>query len=352
MRFSYIFLLLLFNSILYAQKVNTNWVFKNHQEGYNLYRIPAVIITNSGKVIAFCEGRKTLFDGGDIDIVMKTSDDHGKSWSALKVIWNDSKNTCGNPSPIYNKITGELLIIACKNNDSVFVLRSKDEGITWQTPYNITTSVKLNNWKWYATGPVHAIQLANSTYKNRIVVPCNHTTDSSDKHISHCIYSDDHGFTWHLGTSVTAINTDECTIAELSDGSLLLNMRNNDRTLPNRKISKSTDGGQTWTHPIYDSFLIEPNCQASLLTYSLVTNCLLFSNPKHISQRKNLTLSISYDNGNTWQKQVFIHSKKSAYSDLCELKTGDILCLFEQGKILPYGGISFSIISKTLINYY
>ena len=349
MHFSYIFLLFFFNSILFAQNVNTNWVFKNHREGYNLYRIPAVIITNSGKVIAFCEGRKTLFDGGNIDLVMKSSNDNGKTWSALQVIWNDANNTCGNPSPVYNKLTGEILIIASKNNDSVFVLRSNDEGITWQTPFNITNSVKLINWKWYATGPVHAIQLENSIYKNRIIVPCNHSIIKNNTHVSHTIYSDDNGFTWHLGNSVTAINTDECTIIELVDGNLLLNMRNTDRTLPNRKICKSIDGGQTWTNPIFDSFLIDPVCQGALLNYSFVPNCLLFSNPNHISLRKNLRLSISYDNGNSWTNHVLIHSKKSAYSDLCELKDGDVFCLFEQGKILPYGGISYAIILKSSI---
>jgi len=127
-------------------------VFRNHKDGYNVFRIPAVIGTAGGKLLAFCEGRKNLFDNGDIDLVMKTSADNGKTWSKLKVIWDSGKNTCGNPSPVFDKITGDVILTATLNNDKVFVLRSGDQGITWDVPVEITASVKQADWKWYATG--------------------------------------------------------------------------------------------------------------------------------------------------------------------------------------------------------
>ena len=126
-------------------------------------------------------------------------------------------------------------------------------------------------------------------------------------------------------------------------------MRNNDRALPNRKVCMSMDGGLTWTNPVYDSTLIEPVCQGSLLRYSLSPDLLLFSNPKHNTKRKNLTLSVSKDSGNTWQKQITINAKKSAYNDLVVLPTGDVLCLFETGKILPYARIAATIIKQSAI---
>ncbi len=335
--------------LLKANPSNLQDVFKNHRDGYNVFRIPTVIVAKSGKVLAICEGRKNIMDSGNIDLVMKSSADNGKTWSSLKVIWDNGNQTCGNPSPVFDKITGDVIVVATLNNNKVFVLRSTDEGNNWEKPVDITSSVKLPNWKWYASGPVHAIQLEQNTYKNRLIVPCNHTIAGIDKHISHTIYSDDNGKTWQLGGSVSNEKTDECTVAELANGNLLLNMRNGERNLPNRKTSMSNNGGATWTTPIFDSALVDPICQGSLLRYSFSPDIILFSNPKHKKKRKNLTLSISNNNGETWKKQITIYAKKSAYNDMVILNNGDILCIFETGKILPYAGISATIIKQTVI---
>ncbi len=288
-------------------------------------------------------------DHGNIDLVMKTSTDNGNSWSSLKIIWNDGNNTCGNPTPVQDRLTGDILLIATLNNDKIFLLRSHDEGMNWEKPVDITSTVKPENWKWYASGPVHAIQLQQGRYKNRIVVPCNHTLAGIDKHISHVIYSDDHGLSWQLGGSASLVKTDECTVVELSDYTLLLNMRNSDRSLPNRKTSISNDGGLSWSIPKFDSTLIEPVCQGSLLRYSYSPSLLLFANPKHETKRQNLTLSISKDDGKTWTRQITIHAKKAAYNDLTLLHNGNILCVFETGKILPYSGICATTIQQSAI---
>lgn len=93
-----------------------------------MFRIPTIIKTSSGKLLAFCEGRKSLFDHGSIDLVMKTSKDNGSSWTPLKVVWTNRPNTCGNPSPVLDTISGDIIIVATLTNDKVFVLRSKDDG--------------------------------------------------------------------------------------------------------------------------------------------------------------------------------------------------------------------------------
>jgi sialidase-1 len=340
---------LLLSCILFLSSAKASGLqalFQNHKDGYPVFRIPTVIATGNGKLLAFCEGRRSIMDHGNIDLVMKSSTDNGKTWGSLQVIWDKGNNTCGNPTPVFDRVTGEVLVVATLNNDQVFVLRSKDEGSSWEDPVDITGAVKLPNWKWYATGPVHAIQLTHSPYENRLVVPCNHTLAGAEYHVSHTIYSDDHGITWQLGGSVNTEKTDECTVAELANGNLILNMRNNDRELPNRKISLSNDGGVTWSAPQFERTLIEPICQGALLRYSLSPEVLLFSNPKHKKKRKNLTLSISNDEGKTWTQPITIFAKKAAYSDLVVLGNGDVLCLFETGKILPYGGIQTTIIQR------
>ena len=122
-----------------------------------------------------------------------------------------------------------------------------------------------------------------------------------------------------------------------------------DRPLPNRKISRSPNGGISWSTPVFDSVLIEPVCQGALLRYSFQPDVLLFSNPQHTKQRKNLTLRVSYDGAKTWSKQLSIFKHKSAYNDIVQLANGDVLCLFETGVILPYSGIAVKRIAADLI---
>lgn len=331
-----------------TSKQHKTWLFKNNKDGYNVFRIPAIVKTKSGKLLAFCEGRKNLFDGGNIDLVMKSSNDNGNTWSAIKVIWNDGNNTCGNPSPVVDEQTGNIILLATLNNNKVYVLTSADEGESWKTPIDITNDVKPANWQWYATGPVHAIQMQSKAYPNRIVVPCNHTVKDSGKHITHVIYSDD-AIHWKLGGSVPTLQTDESTVAALNNGQLLINMRSNDRKLPNRKVSISSNGGVSWTTAIYDTTLIEPICQGALLRYTPEPSLLLFSNPKHTKRRKNLSLQISNDEGKSWHKQVSIHKGKSAYNDIVVLPNNDVLCIFETGKGLPYAGIAIKVIEASKI---
>ncbi len=306
-----------------------------------MYRIPALVVAPNGNLLAFCEGRQSLRDHGNVDLVIKTSTDSGKTWSALQVLWNLGNNTCGNPCPVVNRLNGEIIVLATLNNDSVFMLRSADNGKTWQTPVNLTSAVKQADWDWYATGPVHAIQLSRSNYNNRLVVPCNHTVKNVGRHISHIIYSDDNGVTWHIGGSSGEEHTDECTVAELSNGQLLLNMRTRNRSLPNRRISYSSDGGLHWTAPVYDSTLVEPICQGTLLAHPSIPGLLLFTNPAHPKGRKNLTLRISYNNGTNWPVKLLVQAGPSAYSDLGITAKQQAVIIYETGWFWPYGGIAF-----------
>jgi sialidase-1 len=341
-------LLLLFVFVWIAQTnyAQTTYLFKNHKEGYNMYRIPTIVITKGGKLLAFCEGRNNLFDGGDIDLVMKTSTDSGKTWGPLKVIWNDGKNTCGNPVPIVDALTGDVVLVASLNNQKVVVLRSIDEGQTWGMPQDITAAVKSTNWDWYATGPVHGIQLQDSAYKNRMVVPCNHTIQGQGKHIAHIIYSDDAGKSWQVGGAVPDDKTDECTAVELDNGNLLLNMRNNGGEHC-RKTSISTDGGQTWGNVICTTTLPEPVCQGAMLRYK--KGLFLFTNPAHSRKRKNLSLYTS-TNGINWVLRTVICRGKSAYSDMVALPNGKLLCIYETGKLWPYSGVVYTVIGRSVFS--
>ena len=338
-----------------------NYVFKSGTNGYNTFRIPSIIKTKSGALLAFAEGRKNnASDSGDIDLVLRRSENNGKTWGDLIVIRDDGDNVCGNPSPVLDNKTGNIFLLSTWNlgrdtermiiNETsedtrrIYVMSSGDDGNSWSEPTEITKDVKKDNWTWYATGPVHGIQIQNGSHKGRMIIPCDHIESKSKKYYSHIIFSDDGGNSWEIGGITPQDYVNECTVVEINKGKLLLNMRNYDRTQENRKISVSDDGGITWGNIYSDETLIEPICQASLLRYSFsgkYKKHLMFLNPSDKKKRINMTLKLSSDYGKTWNSKLVLHTGPSAYSDLTRLNGDGIGCLFEAGVSSPYEGIVF-----------
>jgi sialidase-1 len=326
--------------------------FAGGKDGYHTYRIPALAVTKRGTVLAICEGRKNSWgDSGDIDLVMKRSTDDGKTWSELKLIWDDAENTCGNPCVVADQETGSIFllstwnrgddhegeIIAQKSKDTrrVFVLRSDDDGITWSKPQQITDAVKKPNWTWYATGPGGGIQLENGEHKGRLVIPCDHIEAGTKHYYSHVIYSDDHGSTWKLGGRTPEHQVNECEVVELSSGAMMLNMRNYNSAKRARQTAISRDGGLTWSDQKHDATLIEPICQAAILRHRWPSaqqpGVVLFSNPASTQGRVQMTLRASFDDGKSWPASHVLYPGPSGYSDLAKLRNEKIACLFEAG---------------------
>jgi sialidase-1 len=335
-----------------AEKIARVSVFAAGEGGYNTYRIPSLIVTAKGTLLAFCEGRKTgRGDAGDIDLVLRRSFDGGKTWQPTQVVWDDAANTCGNPCPVVDASTGTVWLLLTHNlgtdteakivggtgqgSRTVWVSKSTDDGATWAKPVEITKDVKKPDWTWYATGPGVGIQLKTG----RLVIPCDNKADKGKVRQSHVIYSDDHGATWKLG-GVAGPQCNESQVAELDDGTLVLNMRTymaNNRRL----VSRSTDGGLTWSKPAEDAALIEPVCQASLVRAPGVKNGLLFSNPAS-TKRENLTVKLSRDGGQTWPAAAVLHPGPAAYSCLAVLPGGAVGCLYECGDKSAYETITFA----------
>lgn len=344
-----------------------DYIFTGGEDGYACYRIPAVIVVPNGDVLAFAEGRKDgCSDTGNIDLIFKRSTDQGRTWGSLQLLWSKDGYTVGNPAPVVDHQTGEVFLLATHNLGTdreqdiiaqtsedtrrIFILSSTDSGHTWSEPLEITQDVKKPNWTWYATGPGSGIQLVNGPRKGRLMVACDHIEASTKHYYSHVIYSDDHGKTWDIGGITPQHQVNESEVAELSDGRLLLNMRNYTPSERYRKISHSGDGGMTWTDLVADSTLIEPICQASLQRYSFADegeNILLFSNPASQTKRERMTLRASFDDGVTWPSSLVIHESMSAYSDIVRLTDDMIGLLYEAGPDHEhsYYGIAFERIS-------
>jgi sialidase-1 len=340
-----------------AAEIEHVQVFSAGKDGYHTYRIPAMVVTPKGAVLAFAEGRKQgAGDAGDIDLLVKRSDDGGRTFSAAQTVWDDGANTCGNPSPVVDRRTGTLWLLMTHNpgdarekditagkagaTRTVWVTRSDDDGRTWAKPTEITAAVKNPEWTWYATGPGAGIQTAGG----RLVVPCDHKRPG-DQGYAHVIYSDDAGKTWQLGGSAGP-NTNESRVVELSDGRLMLNMRNygvKDAAKRGRAIAISGDRGQTWSEVSHDPVLIEPVCQASLVRGPMVDGrpTFLFANPAS-AKREKLTVRLSPDDCRTWPRSRELYAGPAAYSDVAVLGDGTILCLYERGVRSAYQEITLA----------
>ena len=329
-----------------------NPVFIGGAGGYHTYRIPALVVTTKGTLLAFCEGRKLgRGDAGDVDLVLQRSRDGGKTWLDQQVVWDDGANTCGNPCPVVDAQTGIVWLLMTHNlgqdteakivdgtsqaTRTVWVTHSTDEGATWAKPTDITPAVKPRDWTWYATGPGIGIQLQSG----RLVVPCDNKVAGTKAQQSHVIYSDDRGQTWKLG-GVVGPNCNESQLVERSDGSLLLNMRGY-RANNRRLAAVSNDGGKTFSKPKEDPTLIEPVCQASILRYPGAAGLVLFSNPAS-TKREKLTVRLSDDDGKSWQWARALWEGPAAYSCLAVLPDGTLGCLYERGEKGPYDTIALA----------
>jgi sialidase-1 len=309
-------------------------IYVSGMDEVNIYRIPSLIVTQKGVILAFCEARK----GGDkspTDLVLKRSLNNGKTWEIMRTVLSGEGGAIMNPTPIVDRRDGTIWMVCnfiyrSRKIDQLWVLKSMDEGLTWSKPIDITSMVGSIH-----CGPGIGIQLQSG----RFVIP-GRSQDNRGQAL--VIYSDDHGGTWKAGAGV-APKTNESQVVELADGSLMLNMRST-RGKRCRYVAISRDGGTSWDEHYDDEALIEPVCQGSIIRLTqtnggLGRNRLLFSNPASNKGRKNGTIKLSYDEGKTWPIARTLYPGGYAYSCLTTLPDGTIACLSEHD---GYKNITFS----------
>lgn len=344
-------------------------LFEAGKGGYAQYRIPGVVVTKAGTVLAYCEARKTSSDWATIDILVRRGTDRGKTWAepvkiaevkgpkernpvaVAKKIGKPDDVTYNNPVMVADK-DGAVHLLFCLEYMRCFYSRSTDEGKTWSAPAEITASAfeplkKAHDWKVIATGPGHGIQLKGG----RLVVPVWLSLGTGGSghgdSVTATIYSDDGGKTWKPGEVAVPhkgdfISPNEAAVCELADGSVLLNARSPSKA-NRRLVTVSADGATKWSKPAFDDALPEPVCMGSLLSVP-GTKLVLFSNPDNLEKagtktppmpgagrdRKNLTVRLSDDAGRTWIAKKAIESGFSAYSDLALAKDGSVLLFYER----------------------
>ena len=328
-------------------------VFCKDTDGVCQYRIPALLTTNKGTLLAVSDAR--VHKPGDapnkINLAMKRSSDGGRSWSAMKYIaqFGEGEAAC-DPCMLVDRDTGRIWLVydyavPCPGQPhdrsmKFHLIRSDDEGETWSAPLDLTATLVRPEWRTIQAAPGRGIQLRNGT----LVFPI-YTLQQDLTFRCHLLRSADHGGAWNIGSPVGE-NRSEPQIVELLDGSIKINMRQA-KAKGCRSVAVTHDVGETWSVPQDDRALVDPGCQACIhrLTDSRDgddKSRLLFSNAAHPTTRLNMTLRLSYDEGKTWPVSRLLHTERSMYSCLTTLPDRTIGLLYEKDLNIAFARITLA----------
>ncbi|MFJ8629833.1 exo-alpha-sialidase [Streptomyces sp. NPDC093568] len=348
-------------------------LFKASQDpGYACFRIPAIVKSKDGTLLAFAEGRVlNCGDAADIDIVLKRSTDGGRTWGPLQVVNEGNGDTHGNPAPIVDRETGRILLAETYNtgrtdsgscsvpcNRTPYLQYSDDDGRTWSKPRDLSDRILPANWNsWYATGPVHGIQLTKGKHAGRLVFGVNtETWDGSRVTANHAalIVSDDGGDNWRIGATdswpISATDgtfrqkPSEVTLTERADGKIIISGREQDGTdLGHRSQTYSSDGGDSFTGPFHDMpDLYTPQVQGATLRLG---NRILLSAPGDPDRRRTMMIRSSYDGGDTWEsvdRGKVVTTDWSGYSDMVDIDASTVGLMYEGGTVDARDEIRFA----------
>ena len=329
------------NAAAAASQTHTYSVlFNGGSEGYHSYRIPSIVRTNAGTLLAFAEGRMdNPKDYGNINLVYKRSTNNGTTWSALGEVVGVGPGTWGNPTAVVDRNTGRVWLFMSWNDDThnqggtdgyepinswgerrVYMSWSDNDGVSWAPQVDMTNTLLPPGYTWDGMGPGVGLQTSEA-HAGRLIIPAANRN----------IYSDDHGATWHY--QLIPGGSGEATIIERIGGTLMRNDRPGTaqfNTAKRRWISTGTiEGGFGAWYP--DNTLLDPKCEGSVLRYTGEPSRIMFLNPGSTERRCKMRVRISYDEGVTWPISRRTHDwltddetcdqGKGGYSSMC--KTAD-----------------------------
>jgi sialidase-1 len=366
-------------------------IFKAGQDpGYACFRIPAIVKSTHGTLLAFAEGRVTSCgDAGDIDVVLKRSTDGGKTWGPVQVLNRGEGDSHDQPTPIVDARTGQIILVTNANpggtsttacpipcDRTAYAQSSDDDGLTWSAPRDITSQVKLPTWnEWFVTGPGHAVQLTQGPHTGRLVVGINAESGTGtveDANYGALAYSDDDGNTWQVGAvdsvafasdGTFAQKPSELSLLELPGGVIYAAGREQGGTdIGNRDFAISRDGGQTWSTPFTTiPDLVTPMVQGTVLrlTGAHAGNRTLFSSPANTDLRQTMMIRSSYDDGRTWENAdqgTIISNDRAAYSDMVQISdpaADDTVVglMYEGGTVTSADEIRFAVFNTEYLGY-
>jgi sialidase-1 len=326
-------------------------LFRQRDEGVNTYRIPALIETRKGTLLAVADARHDSARDlpARISLVLRRSRDRGNTWSRTVILRHVAEGGVGDASLLLDRRTGRIWCFhsygppgigfgtaqpGARTGPTTFqfhVMFSDNDGTTWSDPLDLTPQIKDPDWQaMFATSGTH-IQTSRGRYLVPMVV-----RDARGIVSARNAYTDDAGKTWNIGAAIGS-GTDESKCVELFGGVILQNMRNG----PTRAIALSNDGGVTFGQVTHDNALIDPACNAGITRYLHKNRDLLLFTNTASTKRENLTLKISADQGKTWTTSRILHGGPAAYSTVLALRDGSVAVMYECGETSPYARIRF-----------
>ncbi|WP_030167861.1 sialidase family protein [Streptomyces sp. NRRL S-813] len=341
-------------------------LYRSGTAGYGCFRIPTIVRTKAGTLLAFAEARRSpsCADRGAIDIVVRRSTNGGRTWSPMRVALAGSDTdpetpyTRGNPSPVADLRTGSVYLLSTSEPAEPggrrlpWIQRSTDDGLAFGAPKPLPRLTKAQDG-WFGTGPSHGIQLKHGDKAGRLVVGAYESPPQSgqDPQLVGVLYSDD-GEEWSASATADSAGPGmlpgEPTVAELDNGDVYINARNdNGASSGHRTHAVSTDSGATVPAQQVVPSLTTPEVQASVLaleqTYRATPgDTLVLSAPSHPTDRQNMRIRYSTDRGTTWHDAAQINAKRAGYSDLVELTDGELGLVYEGGDGFSAANIYFN----------
>lgn len=339
----------------------------NGEGGFPNYRIPALTVTNRGDVLASYDGRPTAGDApGPNSVLQRRSTNNGRTWQQQTVVHagrpETPKEGYSDPSYLVDRRTGHIFNFHVKSFDRGFgnsqpgvdpadrnvlqaeVSVSRDSGRTW-THKVITPDITPDpGWRSRFAASGQGIQLKYGEHAGRLLQQFT-IINGAGVFQAVSVYSDDHGKTWRAGQPI-GVGMDENKTVELSDGRVMLNSRDSQRS-GYRKVAYSEDGGVSYGAVTLDRELPDPANNASIVRAypnaregSARAAVLLFSNAASSTQRVNGTIRMSFDDGKTWPVSRAFQPDGMAYSTLVTLPNGNVGLLYEPDA--GNGGIRFA----------
>jgi sialidase-1 len=336
---------------LSARILHRSDVFLAGNGPYCHYRIPGLVCTPGGRLLACCEARLQQGDWAPSDILLCRSDDQGRTWSPperLAAHADYGPSCMNNPVLLVDRDRGHIHLFYCHDYRRVFHRVSEDEGARFGPPTEITSSLESLRtalpWTVVALGPGHGI--AHSS--GRLLVPIWLSAQADRNHEPNraaMLYSDDGGSNWLASPLVpdSVPSCNESEAAELPDGRVLLNMRNLGAE-HRRALAWSDTGSGPWSPPQLAEDLPEPRCFGSMVGEwgAQGQGILWFCNPDPLgledptlpqTARVNLSLRASLDGGRRWTSGCSLDAGSAGYSDLAVLPSGRLACLYERGRV-------------------
>ncbi|MCK5367051.1 MAG: exo-alpha-sialidase, partial [Cyclobacteriaceae bacterium] len=336
------------------------------------YRIPSLVTTHNGTLLAIAEQRIGLHDHAQNDIVLRRSEDNGKTWSDIHVIHEDGKNSLNDPCAVvlssgrillmfqrypylvHSRTDGNIQIADTgydgPRNTKSFITFSDDDGRSWSTPREISKQVRPSE-RISIGSPGIGIQLTLGAHKGRVIMPLYETKKISENTRvwgNSVAFSDDDGETWHISNEIPHYDHtgygNEAQVVEQSDGGIMIIARNQGGVF--RKYAESKDGGQTWTNMRLNLELPGVACQGSVLRIQYgegEQNIIAHVNAADFKFRTKGVVRLSFDDGLTWPVAKKIPAGQFAYSCLTKLKNGKIGLLYETAHYREIAFTSFDL---------